>query len=295
MHMCDMTLSCQSSESHLYQLFVCLCVCVCVCVWLCSAVSISAESGVCACVRVRLCVEVLLLHNLREGDRSLLPRFSEKRGTLKQNPYTHGKRPIYTHEKRHVWNERQGRSYDGKRIHTCLKVDLVIYMTYRSFFSVWHKDRSFISQCDMNLCDADDTQVFLQCGMKRNPWMVSLDATLGHEAVGHKTLGHEAVGHKTLFMYIQGGKDPEDALSCRSYSAKELLIMGLFCGKWPIKIRHPLTRRHTVSRSLVVAHSCSSCHTVWHEERPMWNENRECSCNLEIRALQSGIFQMGRL
>jgi len=51
--------------------------------------------------------------------------------------------------------------------------------------------------------------------------MVSLDATLGHEAVGHKT----------LFMYIQGGKDPEDALSCRSYSAKELLIMGLFCGK----------------------------------------------------------------
>jgi len=36
------------------------------------------------------------------------------------------------------------------------------------------------------------------------------------------------------------GKDPEDALSCTSFSAKEPLIMGLFCGKWPIKIAHPM-------------------------------------------------------
>jgi len=30
---------------------------------------------------------------------------------------------------------------------------------------------------------------------------------------------------------IQGGEDAEDALSCRSFSAKEPLIIGLSCGK----------------------------------------------------------------
>ena len=35
-------------------------------------------------------------------------------------------------------------------------------------------------------------------------------------------------------------------VSCTSLSAKEPLILGLFCGKWPIKIRHPVTLRHTV-------------------------------------------------
>jgi len=29
---------------------------------------------------------------------------------------------------------------------------------------------------------------------------------------------------------IQGGEDPYDALSCMSFSAKEPLILGLFCG-----------------------------------------------------------------
>jgi len=45
---------------------------------------------------------------------------------------------------------------------------------------------------------------------------------------------------------LKGGEDPEDALSCRSFLAKEPLLIGLFCGKWPIKIRHPMTLRHPV-------------------------------------------------
>jgi len=31
-----------------------------------------------------------------------------------------------------------------------------------------------------------------------------------------------------------------------SFVAKEPLIIGLFCGKWPMKIRHHITLRHTV-------------------------------------------------
>jgi len=42
-------------------------------------------------------------------------------------------------------------------------------------------------------------------------------------------------------------KDSQDALNYRSFSAKEPQIIGLFCGKWPVKIRHPMGLRHLVS------------------------------------------------
>ena len=45
---------------------------------------------------------------------------------------------------------------------------------------------------------------------------------------------------------IQGGKDPCDAISCRLFSAKEPLIIGLFCGKWPVKISRPMGLCHPV-------------------------------------------------
>ena len=41
-------------------------------------------------------------------------------------------------------------------------------------------------------------------------------------------------------MRVQGGKDPQDPLNCRSFFAKEPLIIQLFCGKLPVKIRHPV-------------------------------------------------------
>jgi len=37
-----------------------------------------------------------------------------------------------------------------------------------------------------------------------------------------------------------GWRRPWDAVTCRSLSAKEPIIIGLFCGKWPIKIRYPM-------------------------------------------------------
>jgi len=45
---------------------------------------------------------------------------------------------------------------------------------------------------------------------------------------------------------ILGGEGPQDALSRRSFFAKEPLHIGLFCAKCPIKIRHPMSLRHTV-------------------------------------------------
>jgi len=43
---------------------------------------------------------------------------------------------------------------------------------------------------------------------------------------------------------VQGGEDPQDTSSCRSFSAKEPLFIGLFCGKRHIKIRHPRSLCH---------------------------------------------------
>jgi len=34
-----------------------------------------------------------------------------------------------------------------------------------------------------------------------------------------------------FFSLIQSGEDPLDALSCRSFFAKEPLIIGFFCGQ----------------------------------------------------------------
>jgi len=39
---------------------------------------------------------------------------------------------------------------------------------------------------------------------------------------------------------LQGGKDAQHALNGRSISTKVLLLMGLFCGKRLITIRHPM-------------------------------------------------------
>jgi len=44
----------------------------------------------------------------------------------------------------------------------------------------------------------------------------------------------------SVVLSIQGGKEPSDALSCRSFFAKEPLIIGLCCDKWPIKRRHSM-------------------------------------------------------
>ena len=46
---------------------------------------------------------------------------------------------------------------------------------------------------------------------------------------------------------VQGGAESKDAFSCRrSFSAKEPLIIGHFCGKWPIQIRQPMTLHQPV-------------------------------------------------
>jgi len=62
-------------------------------------------------------------------------------------------------------------------------------------------------------------------------------------------------------IQLQGGEDSWDALSCRSCFEKEPLIIGLFCGKWPVKIRHPMALRHPVYTDSTPLDPCKRC--VW--------------------------------
>jgi len=48
-------------------------------------------------------------------------------------------------------------------------------------------------------------------------------------------------------------------LGCRSFLAKEPLIIGLFCGKWPIKIRHPMDLGHCVAECMIDAYFGVMC------------------------------------
>ena len=58
---------------------------------------------------------------------------------------------------------------------------------------------------------------------------------------------HDFNGYLAIDPWLRTGwRRPIGCLKLRSFSVKEPLIIGLFWGKWPIKIKHPLGLRHPV-------------------------------------------------
>jgi len=52
--------------------------------------------------------------------------------------------------------------------------------------------------------------------------------------------GHDSFIRDMTRCLLQGGDDALDAVTCRSLSAREPIIIGFFCGKRPEKIRHAI-------------------------------------------------------
>jgi len=75
-------------------------------------------------------------------------------------------------------------------------------------------------------------------------------SVISHLHIRHITHTNESFTHTnckvTHMKALQSGKDATDALSCRSLSAKEPLIIWLFSGKLPKKTRHPMLCRCAV-------------------------------------------------
>jgi len=63
--------------------------------------------------------------------------------------------------------------------------------------------------------------------------------------------------------YVQSGEDAPDTLSSRSFPAKKPRILGLFCGKWPLKIRHSRRLRHPVERTPIYVYFVHVCKVVY--------------------------------
>ena len=62
---------------------------------------------------------------------------------------------------------------------------------------------------------------------------------------------------------VQGDQDSQFALSCRSFFAKEPQFTRPLCGKWPVKIRHPMGLRHPVIWRQCLCDMTHSC-VYWH-------------------------------
>jgi len=60
------------------------------------------------------------------------------------------------------------------------------------------------------------------------------------------TMTNQILPRKKSKLRYEGGVDAWNAWSCMSLSAKEPLIIGLFCRKRPTKIRHLILLRHPV-------------------------------------------------
>jgi len=78
----------------------------------------------------------------------------------------------------------------------------------------------------------------------------SAQIDVGGANVSHRRscLNHPKHYIKIHLELIQGGEDAQDALSCRSLSAKKPLILRALVRKRPMKIRHPMTLRHPVQK-----------------------------------------------
>jgi len=170
-------------------------------------------------------------------------------------------------------------------IHTC---DMIHWYVWHDLQSVWHD--SFICEtwlihmwdmthsyvrhdsfiCVTRLTKSCHKWVMSRTQMSHVSYTNECDTTYKVETwllcvwdMTHLCVRHDSFVCETwLICDLQSGEDPQDALICRSFLAKQPLIMGLFFGKWPTKIRHPMGLRHLVAifvRWLI--HMCDMTHS----------------------------------
>jgi len=65
---------------------------------------------------------------------------------------------------------------------------------------------------------------------------------------------HPNTRQHVLCAAYTGWRRPIGCLSCRSFFAKDPLIIGFFCGKWPVKIRPPVGLRRPMLHADTTTH-----------------------------------------
>ena len=128
---------------------------------------------------------------------------------------------IYIHIHTHKQNCVQDKGW--RRLRKCLKLQVIF------------RKRAIIHRALLRNMDK---------GWRRLRGCLKLQVIFRKRAIIHRAL---------LGTWIKGGEDSEDALSCRSCSAKEPLIVGFFCGKRSMERRHSMALCHLVRNNGDVA------------------------------------------
>ena len=170
---------------------------------------------------------------------------------------------VYSHVNIHMWIH----IYWSTRVYSCKPIWIHIYIRYHSEFirfHIWIHIYIWYHSCIHTWvfkCEYRSTRVYScihiwihiyiwyrydSCTGWRRPTLYDIFISI-----------YDMTRDIFISIYdmtvVQGGEDPYDALSRGLLSVKEPLITGLFCGKWPLKIRHAMGLCHPASRS------CDSC------------------------------------
>ena len=130
------------------------------------------------------------------------------------------------------------------QIYMCAYIYIYIYTyiyMYMYIYMYKERERKTESEC---VRERERENILLLCTL--DTYRVQHTAThcntLQHTATHCNTLEHTATHCNTL-QHVQGGEDPSNALSWRSFFAKDPLTIGLFCGNY-LKIRHAMGLRN---------------------------------------------------
>jgi len=142
------------------------------------------------------------------------------------------------------------------RTHQYIWHDSFIHMT-RLVYALWRD--SFIPM--IWLVHKSDMTLWY---MRRDPfiqviWLINTCATT------HPYIWHTPFINLTWPIHTGWRRPIEYLISCRSFFAREPLMKGLFCGKWPVKIRHPMGLCHSVQVPwLINIYDMTDLYT-WHD------------------------------
>ena len=140
------------------------------------------------------------------------------------------------------------RDMTASRYEVCVRIHIHTYTHTKNMYLY----KLFVLRFDFSTRARSETKAPLQSPVKiglfrpvKTGFFHPMKTGLFHPIRMYSTDIHPP-GHTSKRWLTQCGEDAQDALSCRSLFSKESLIIGLFCGKRPVKIRHPMSLRHPV-------------------------------------------------
>jgi len=138
----------------------------------------------------------------------------------------------------HMWNMAHTRAWHD--LHIC--VACLVHVWNMTHYA-WHD--SLCVTWLIHMCDKTHSYLWQDLFICAT-WLIHM-GDMTHSYVWHDSF---ICVTGRIHIPIQGGKKTKSALSWKSLSAKKPLLIGIFSREWPVKIRHPMHFRRSVSKCL---------------------------------------------